>query len=118
MYTRVCTLCSRHSSTFFFLSSSFLLIAEGYPTYLSAADDAFVLVVAKGALVADANQSRRSHVAVANRTLAVAFVAEAADGDACRLAAHDQIAADCVSKCPFSPRERLGLLTVEIQTYG
>lgn len=48
-------------------------IADAFP----AAHDAFVLVVAKAALVADADQGRRSHIGVAHGTFAVAFVAEA-----------------------------------------
>lgn len=56
--------------------------------YLAAAHDAFVLVVAKGALVADADESCGAHVAVADGAFAVAFIAEAADGDAGLLAAH------------------------------
>jgi len=57
-------------------------------SYLSTTNDAFILVVSKRALVADAHQRRRPHVAVAHGALAVAFVAEAADGDACGFAAH------------------------------
>lgn len=57
----------------------------------TAADDALVLVVAERALVADAHESGRAHVGVADRALAVAFVAKAADGDAACLAAHDEI---------------------------
>ena len=57
-------------------------------THLPTAHDALVLVVAKGALVADADEGRGAHVAVADGAFAVAFVAEAADGDAGLLAAH------------------------------
>ena len=56
--------------------------------YLATAHDALVLVVAKGAFVADADEGRGAHVAVADGAFAVAFVAEAADGDAGLLAAH------------------------------
>lgn len=42
---------------------------------LAAADDALVLVVAEGALVAYAHEGGRAHVRVAHRTLAVALVA-------------------------------------------
>jgi hypothetical protein len=60
-------------------------------SYLATADEAFVLVVAKGAFVADADEGCGADVTVAYRTLAVAFIAETTDGNACRLAAHDQI---------------------------
>ena len=56
--------------------------------YLAAAHDAFVLVVAEGAFVADADEGGGADVAVADGAFAVAFVAEAADGDAGLLAAH------------------------------
>ena len=57
-------------------------------THLPAAHDALVLIIAKGAFVADADEGRGAHVAVADGAFAVAFVAEAADGDAGLLAAH------------------------------
>jgi hypothetical protein len=59
--------------------------------YLATADKAFVLVVAEGAFVADADEGCGADVTVAYGTLAVAFVAEAADRNAGRLAAHNQI---------------------------
>lgn len=49
------------------------------------------MVVAEGALVADADEGCGADVTVAYGALAVAFVAEAADGDAGSLAAHYQI---------------------------
>jgi len=58
---------------------------------LAAADDAFVLVIAEGALVADARERRGPHVGVADGAFAIAFVAEAADGDAGGFAAHDEV---------------------------
>jgi len=58
---------------------------------LAAADDAFVLVVPEGALVADAGKRSGTNVGVAYGALAVAFVAEPADGDARCFAAHDEI---------------------------
>ena len=58
-------------------------------THLSAADDALVLVIPKAALVADAHQRRGPHVRIADRTLSVALVAEAAEGDAGLLPAHN-----------------------------
>ena len=69
---------------------------EWAKTHLAATNDALVLVVAKGALVADADEGRGPHVAVADGALAVALIAEAADGDARLLAAHDEIAARLV----------------------
>lgn len=74
---------------------------EKEEAHLAATHDAFVLVVAKGALVADAHQGRGPHVAVADGALAVALVAEAADGDAGLLAAHDEIAGWCVCLLAF-----------------
>ena len=61
---------------------------EGVRYSLAAAHDALVLVVAEAALVADAHEGGGPHVAVADGTLAVALVAEAADGYAGLLAAH------------------------------
>ena len=51
-------------------------------TYLAAAHDTFVLVVAEGAFVADSYESGWTDVGVAYWAFAVAFVAETADGDA------------------------------------
>lgn len=65
---------------------------EGVGNALAAAYDALVLVVAKGAFVADARERRGAHVRVADGALAVAFVAQAPDGDAGLLAAHYEIA--------------------------
>ena len=56
---------------------------------LAAAHDALVLVVAKGAFVADAGEGGGAHVRVADGALAVAFIAQAADGYAGLLAAHN-----------------------------
>lgn len=61
---------------------------EGVRDALTAADDALVLVVAEGALVADADEGGGSDVGVADGALAVALVAEAADGYAGLFAAH------------------------------
>jgi hypothetical protein len=66
--------------------------------YLATADKAFVLVVSERALVADADKGCGTDVTVAYGALAVAFVAETADGDACCLAAHDQITV-CLLVC-------------------
>jgi len=54
----------------------------------ATADYALVLVVAEGALVANAHQGCWTDVAVANWTLSVALVAKSADRNACCLAAH------------------------------
>lgn len=71
----------------------FLRAREGEEeAYLSAAYHALVLVVAEGAFVADADEGRRAHVAIADGAFAVAFVAETTDGDAGLLAAHYEIA--------------------------
>lgn len=59
--------------------------------YLTAAHNALVLVVPKGALIAYSNECSRSDIAVAYRTFTVAFVTETADGNAGLLAAHDKV---------------------------
>lgn len=64
---------------------------EGITDPLAAAYDAFVLVVSEGALVADADEGCGTDVGVADGAFAVAFVAEAADGDAGLLAAHYEV---------------------------
>lgn len=74
------------------LEAGALEAVKGVRDALAAAHDALVLVVAEAALVADAHQRRRAHVRVAHGTLAVALVAEAADGNAGLFAAHDEIA--------------------------
>lgn len=73
------------------LKTCTLKAVESVGNALATADDAFVLVVAKGAFVADAGECRGAHVRVADGALAVAFVAEAADGYAGLLAAHYEI---------------------------
>lgn len=73
------------------LEARALEAVEGVGDALAAADDALVLVVAEAALVADAHERRGAHVRVADGALAVALVAEAADGDAGLLAAHDEV---------------------------
>jgi hypothetical protein len=62
-------------------------------TYLAAAYDTLVLVVAEGAFIADAHEGGWANVRIADWAFAVAFVAEAADGNARLLAAHYEIAA-------------------------
>lgn len=73
------------------LESRALEAVESVRDAFAAAHDALVLVVAERALVADAYESGGAHVGVADRALAVAFVAETADGDAAGFAAHDEI---------------------------
>ena len=60
-------------------------------SYLATADKAFVVVVSKGAFVANADEGCGADVTVAYRALAVALVAKTADGDTSCLAAHYQI---------------------------
>jgi hypothetical protein len=80
-----------------FFKSGTLEAVEGIRNALATAYDTLVLVVAKGAFVADAGKSCRAHVGIANGTFAVTFVAEAADGDAGLLAAHYKISKYIVS---------------------
>ncbi|KAJ4983215.1 peroxin 26 [Stagonosporopsis vannaccii] len=81
------------------LEARALEAVEGVADALAAAHDALVLVVAEGALVADAGEGGGAHVRVAHGALAVALVAEAADGYAGLLAAHDQVAAGLLVGC-------------------
>ena len=77
-------------------------------SYLATTDKAFVLVVAKGALVADADEGCRADVTVAYGTLAVALIAKTTDGDASCLAAHYQITVSqsaCASLGSLSRRD-------------
>lgn len=58
---------------------------------LPATNDAFISVVAETALVADAHERGGADVAVADGAFAVAFVAEAAEGDAGGFAAGEEV---------------------------
>lgn len=58
---------------------------------LATTHNALILVIAKGALVANAYESGGTHIGVADGAFAVAFVAESADGDAGLFAAHDEV---------------------------
>jgi hypothetical protein len=69
---------------------------EGTP-YLATANNAFVLVVAKGALVTYPDQCGGTHIAVTNRAFPIAFIAKTADGNPGLLAAHDKITTGQVS---------------------
>lgn len=73
------------------LQNGALLAVVGVTDTGPAANDTPALVAAVVALVADSHQRRRSHQRVADDALAVAFLAEAADGDARLLPAEDQI---------------------------
>lgn len=64
---------------------------EGVGNSLATAHDAFVLVVAEGALVADVSQGCRAHVGIADGAFTIALVAKAANGYSSLLAAHDEI---------------------------
>ena len=67
----------------------YLRLGKVYETDLATAYNALVLIVSKGALVADSGKRGWTDIAVANWTLPVTFVAEASDGNACLLAAHN-----------------------------
>ena len=58
---------------------------------LTAADDTFVLVVAEGAFVANADEGSGSDVRVADWAFTVALVAKTTEGDAGCFATHDEI---------------------------
>lgn len=73
------------------LQAGTLEAIKGVTNPFPATDDAFVLVVAERAFVADAYEGGGPHVGVTDGTFAVTFVAEAADGDAGLLAAHYEI---------------------------
>ena len=64
---------------------------ESVTNALAAADDALVLIVAEGALVADAHEGGRAHIRIANGALAVALVAQPAQRNARLLSAHDEV---------------------------
>ena len=56
--------------------------------YLSATDNTFILVVAKGAFVTDTDKCCGTHVAIADGAFAVTFVAETTDCYAWLLTTH------------------------------
>lgn len=85
------------------LEAGALEAVEGVRDSLAAADDALVLVVAEGALVTDADERRGADVRVADGALAVALVADAADGDAGLLAAHDEVAGGVLASAMGTP---------------
>jgi hypothetical protein len=72
----------------------------------AAADNALVLVVSEGALIAYANKSSRANVGVTDRTFAVAFVTESSEGDSCLLAAHNEIGVVARHGCAKMRREK------------
>ena len=61
------------------LKSSALKAVECVADSFSATNYALVLIVAKGALIADSNKSGRPYVGVADRAFAVALIAEPAE---------------------------------------
>jgi len=68
-----------------------LKAVKGVTYALAATHNALVLIVAKGALVADARECCWADVRVAGGTFAVAFFAQACDVDAGLFAAHDEV---------------------------
>lgn len=62
-------------------------------TYLSAAYDTFILVVAERAFVADSDQGCRSNVAVADGTFPITLVAKTTHRDTRLFSTHYQVAA-------------------------
>jgi hypothetical protein len=64
-------------------------------TYLSTTDYTLVLIVSEAAFVADTDEGGGPHVGIADRTFAVAFVAQTADGNAGLLPTHNEIAVRC-----------------------
>lgn len=83
-----------------------LKTVESVGDAFAAADDAFVLVIAERAFVADAHKRCGAHVGVADGALAIAFVAEAADGDAGGFSAHYEVAGRAVSLGRWGLRSR------------
>jgi hypothetical protein len=71
-----------------FLQSSTLKAIERIRNALATANDAFVLVITKGAFVTDTGEGGGAHIGVTYRAFSVAFVAEAADGYTSLFAAH------------------------------
>jgi hypothetical protein len=76
------------------LKARALKAVERITDSLPATHDALVLVVAEAALVADAHEGCGADIGVADGAFAIAFVAEAAEGDAGLLAAHYEIAGE------------------------
>ena len=63
-------------------------------THLATAHNTLILIVAKRTFVANANQSSRPYVAIAYRTLSIAFVAESSDSYSGLFATHYEISVD------------------------
>lgn len=72
-----------------FFQSCTLEAVECITDTFATANDTFVLVIAERTFVANPNEGCRSHVGIANRAFAVAFVAKTTDGDSGSLATHD-----------------------------
>ncbi|ODH21615.1 hypothetical protein ACO22_05636 [Paracoccidioides brasiliensis] len=64
---------------------------KGVADPFASAHNAFILVVAERALIADTHKRCGPHVGIADGTFTVAFVTETADGDAGLLATHYEI---------------------------
>jgi len=68
-----------------------LVAVKGVRDALAATDDALSRIVSKRAFIAYPNERSRPHVGIADGTFSVAFVAQAADGDAGLLSTHDEV---------------------------
>ena len=64
---------------------------KGVAYALTTTHNAFVLIIAEGALIADTREGCGPNVRIAGRTFAVAFFAQARDVDACLFAAHNKV---------------------------
>ncbi|KGQ01046.1 hypothetical protein PAAG_12239 [Paracoccidioides lutzii Pb01] len=64
---------------------------KGVTDPFASTHNAFILVVAERALIADTHKRCGPHVGIADGTFTVAFVTETADGDAGLLATHYEI---------------------------
>jgi len=59
-----------------FLEPRAFKAVEGIRYTLTATDNAFILVISKGALITNANKCSRSHIAIADGAFPVTFVAK------------------------------------------
>ncbi|KAL8672077.1 MAG: hypothetical protein Q9168_003437 [Polycauliona sp. 1 TL-2023] len=75
-----------------FLEPCALKTVESVADPFTATYDAFILIVAKGAFIADANERGRPDITITDRTFAVTFVAQSSYGYPRLLSAHDEIA--------------------------
>lgn len=65
--------------------------------YLTTTYNAFVLVVAKRTLIANADECCWSYIAVADRAFAITLIAETSNGNSRLFAAHHKIAVGAIS---------------------